>query len=66
MALFRVCWTIDLDAASPEAAAGEALKIHRDPFSEATVFDVVELAGPVPLEPAGVLIDPYEAFEELL
>ncbi len=40
MNTYRVTWTIDVDANSAEGAAIEALKIHRDPESEATVFDV--------------------------
>jgi hypothetical protein len=37
---FRVTWTIDVEADSPEAAAREALRIQRKPDSTATVFDV--------------------------
>ena len=39
---YRVTWTIDLDADSPEDAARLALAIHRNPQSLATVFDVVD------------------------
>ena len=35
---YRLTWTIDLDADSPEDAARKALAIHRDPQSLATVF----------------------------
>ena len=37
---FRVEWSIDVDAASPEEAAAEALKILRDPCAEAFAFEV--------------------------
>jgi hypothetical protein len=40
MPLYRVKWTIDIDADSAEAAAVEALRIHRDEESLATVFSV--------------------------
>ena len=39
---YRLTWTIDLEADSPEDAARKALAIHRDPQSLATVFDVVD------------------------
>lgn len=37
---YRVAWTIDLQAESPEDAARKARSIQRDPHSIATVFDV--------------------------
>jgi hypothetical protein len=37
---YRVTWEIDVDASSPRDAAEQALAIHRDPFSTATVFTV--------------------------
>jgi hypothetical protein len=40
---YRVTWTIDLDADSPESAADQALAIHRDPQSSATVFTVTDM-----------------------
>ena len=39
---YRVVWTIDLDATSPEVAAEMARDIQRDPASIATVFEVFE------------------------
>ncbi len=51
MPQFLVTWTIEIDADSAEAAAKEALEIHRDPESIATVFTV---AGP---DGAAVTID---------
>ena len=42
---YRVTWTIDLEAHSPEDAADQALAIHRDPQSLATVFDVTDAEG---------------------
>ncbi len=39
---YLVRWEIDLWADSPEEAAQEAFKIHRDPESIATVFQVQE------------------------
>lgn len=40
MTEYTVSWEIDLDAESPLEAAREALAIHRDPESLATVFRV--------------------------
>jgi hypothetical protein len=37
---YQVTWTISLDASSPVAAARQALAIHRNPASWATVFTV--------------------------
>lgn len=37
---FLVTWTINLMAETPEDAAEESLRIHRDPASIATVFNV--------------------------
>ena len=42
---YRVEWDIELSARSPEAAAREALRIHRDPTSLATVFTVTNSRG---------------------
>lgn len=38
---YRITWTIDVGADSPEAAAAIALEIMRDPSSTATTFEVV-------------------------
>lgn len=38
--LYRVSWSIDIEAESPLEATREALAIQRDPESIATVFDV--------------------------
>ena len=37
---YRVCWTIDLDAESPEQAAEKARAMQMNPESIATVFNV--------------------------
>lgn len=37
---YRVIWEMDIDASSPREAAEEALKVHRDPESIATIFTV--------------------------
>lgn len=42
MTTYRVTWSIDLDAASPQEAAEKALAIQRDPASIAQVFEVRE------------------------
>ena len=42
---YRVTWTIDLDADSPEDAAHKALAIHRNPDSWATHFEVRDPRG---------------------
>lgn len=39
---YRVTWTIDIMAISPEVAARIALAIQRDVESTATSFDVME------------------------
>ena len=40
---FVVSWSIDIENVdTPEEAAGEALRIMRDPASIATVFDVLD------------------------
>jgi hypothetical protein len=44
---YKVSWTIDLDAGSPEEAARQALEIHRDPESWATHFEVRDGTGQV-------------------
>lgn len=40
MALYKVSWTIEVDADTPEQAAGLAREIQQDPVSTATVFNV--------------------------
>jgi len=42
---YRVVWTIELDADSPEDAARKALAVHRDPGSHATHFEVIDRRG---------------------
>lgn len=42
---YRVEWSMEIDADSPEEAARKALAIHRDPESVASVFDVYDEAG---------------------
>jgi len=44
---YHVTWEIDLDAETPEEAAREALDIHRDLSSIASVFTVTDYAGNV-------------------
>jgi hypothetical protein len=45
MRTFSVNWKIDIVAETPEEAAKQALEIHRDPNSTATVFDVYDDQG---------------------
>ena len=45
MAEYLVRWEIELEADNPQDAAAQALDIHRDPDSIATVFDVVDPDG---------------------
>jgi hypothetical protein len=40
---YHVVWEIELSPSSPRDAARQALEIHRDPDSTATVFDVYQL-----------------------
>lgn len=40
MPQYHVIWEIHLDAESPEDAARQALSIHRDPQSIATMFSI--------------------------
>lgn len=42
---FRVTWTINVSAETPERAAELALEIQRDQHSTATVFDVASQDG---------------------
>jgi len=42
MKSYHVMWEIDIEADSHIEAAQEALQIHRDPESIATVFQVTE------------------------
>jgi hypothetical protein len=37
---FKVTWVIEVDAETHEEAAQKALEIQRDPYSEATFFEV--------------------------
>ena len=39
---YLVTWEITIDANNPRDAAEEALRVHRDPGSTATVFSVRE------------------------
>lgn len=47
---FTVEWLIELDAEDAVDAARQALAIHRDPDSIATVFTVTDNAGGVSVE----------------
>jgi hypothetical protein len=42
---YHITWTIDLEAATPEAAAREALRIQEDPNSWGKVFYVTDEKG---------------------
>jgi hypothetical protein len=41
---YRITWTIDIEADTPEQAAARALRIQRNPDSIAVVFEVVDEA----------------------
>ncbi len=45
MTAYSVNWRIEIEAESPVEAARQALEIHRDPNSTATVFDVYDEQG---------------------
>jgi hypothetical protein len=45
MQTYHITWEIEVDAASPEAAAKQALNIQRGHGSIATVFTVVDEKG---------------------
>lgn len=45
MTTYSVNWKIDIEAGSPVEAARQALEIHRDPNSTATVLDVCDEQG---------------------
>lgn len=45
MTKYLVQWEMDIEADTPEEAAKEALKVHRDLSSEATYFSVTELGA---------------------
>ena len=56
---YRITWMIDLEAESPEAAARQALAIHRDTQSLATIFDVTDAQGhAVMVDLATLPVDP--------
>ncbi len=42
---YRIQWEIDIEAPSAHEAAEQALEIHRDPESTATVFEVTDEQG---------------------
>jgi hypothetical protein len=42
---YKLIWEIDIDAASPKAAAKKAREYQLDPDSTATVFDVFNEKG---------------------
>jgi len=57
---YRVVWEIDVEASTPEEAAREALKIQRDPESEAVFFTVKDHMSQIEvslLDLAKILID---------
>ncbi|MBD3262030.1 MAG: hypothetical protein GF334_10270 [Candidatus Altiarchaeales archaeon] len=41
---YRVIWEIKINANTPEEAAWEALRIHRDPDSESLFFTVEKMS----------------------
>ena len=45
MTSYSVNWQVEIDAESPVEAARQALKIHRDQNSTATVFDIYDEDG---------------------
>lgn len=47
MSMYRVLWTIDIEADTAEEAAQRALDIQRNPESIATVFEVTSPDGSV-------------------
>lgn len=42
---YHIEWTIEIEAANPEAAAREASRIQADPNSGGKVFDVMDERG---------------------
>lgn len=61
MPMYRVIWSIDIEADSPKDAAKEALAIQRGHGSTAVVFDVFNDSDP---NDAGETIDLLEEDEE--
>ncbi|MCK9195397.1 MAG: hypothetical protein WC405_17865 [Syntrophales bacterium] len=55
MKTYRVIWTIDIDAENAVDAAHDALKIQRDPSSEALIFEVICMEDPNNSEPMKVI-----------
>lgn len=45
MSMYRITWTIDIEAMTAEGAAIKALAIQRDTQSSAVVFDVQAING---------------------
>jgi len=58
---YRVLWTIDLNAYSPEEAARQALAIHRNPYSWATHFEVRDPHGRIQEVDLGYPAEPSRA-----
>jgi hypothetical protein len=63
MALYRVKWEIDIEAASAKKAAEEALKIQRDPESIATVFMVGKRTNSF-IDPKGLVYKRIDLIKE--
>jgi len=66
---YKVVWTIDIEANSPQEAAKEALLIQRDKGSEATAFEVCnpntgKLIESVDLETDGNTVTLYEGWKK--
>ncbi len=66
MKTFHVTWEMSIDAETPEDAARQALEIHRDPESVATVFAVdylgVRMVVDVETEPPVILRSEWPGF----
>jgi len=66
---YKVVWTIDIEANSPQEAAKEALAIQRDAGSEAVAFEVKDpntgkLIESVDLETDGNTVTLYEGWKK--
>jgi hypothetical protein len=58
MAIYSVRWDIEVDAANPEDAARQALRIQRDTNSLATSFEVFAMDGTGACTPVDLPVNP--------
>jgi len=66
MKTYYVEWSVEVDAETPEAAAREAVAMHRDPDSIANVFDVIECTETGNGEKVRIDLDELDDYDDLV